>query len=200
MKKAKWMAFLLIVVSCFIFVFSSCGKENGDKGKLDLTDSSKVLVAYFSATGNTEKAAGYIAQVTGGTLYEIVPEVPYTEDDLKYYTDCRADREQSDPDARPAIQGSIENLSDYDVIFLGYPIWHSKAPKIIYTFLESYSFSGKTIVPFCTSASSGMGNSANDLHGLASGANWLAGERFSSDCTPNAIRDWIDRMGYEKAF
>ncbi len=199
-KSMKFLPCILVLLVCACGFFAACGKGNDDEGKLDLTDSSKVLIAYFSATGNTEKAAGYIAEATGGTLYEIVPEVPYTEDDLKYYTDCRADREQSDPDARPAIQGSVENLSDYDVIFLGYPIWHSKAPKIIYTFLESYGFSGKTIIPFCTSASSGMGNSANDLHGLTSGANWLAGERFSSDCTQNAIRDWIDRLEYEKTF
>ncbi len=156
--------------------------------------TSHVLVAYFSATGNTEKVAGYIAQATGGTLYEILPEIPYTEDDLKYYTDCRADREQNDPSARPAIQGSVENMAEYDVIYLGYPIWHSQAPKIIYTFLESYDFSGKTIVPFCTSGSSPIGNSANNLHGLTEGATWLEGIRFPSNASNATIVEWIDSL------
>ena len=160
----------------------------------DTAETSNILVAYFSATGNTEKVAGYIADVMGGALYEIVPQVPYTEDDLKYYTDCRADREQSDPSARPAIVGSVENMENYDVIFLGYPIWHGQAPKIIYTFLESYDFSGKTVIPFCTSASSPIGNSANDLHGLASGANWLAGRRFSSSAAHGDVESWVNGL------
>ena len=162
----------------------------------DTVETSNILVAYFSATGNTEKVAGYIAQATNGTLYEIVPQVPYTEDDLKYYTNCRADREQNDPNARPAIQGSVENMKDYDVIFLGYPIWHSKAPKIIYTFLESYSFTGKTIVPFCTSGSSGITASIPDLKAIASGATWLTGERFSSNAAQSAVQTWLNGLTY----
>ena len=100
-------------------------------------------------------------------LYEIIPEDPYTEEDLAYYTDGRADQEQNNPDARPAISGEVENMAQYDVVLLGYPIWHGQAPRIISTFLESYDFSGKTIVPFCTSHSSGIGSSDDDLHSLA---------------------------------
>lgn len=95
----------------------------------------------------------------GADLYEITPQQPYTEDDLAYYTGGRADQEQDDPIARPAISGSIEDMAQYDVVFIGYPIWHGQAPRIISTFLENYDFSGKTIVPFCTSHSSGIGNS-----------------------------------------
>ena len=109
-----------------------------------------ILVTYFSCTGNTEKIAEYTASYLNADIYEIVPEIPYTEDDLKYYTDCRADREQNDPTARPEISGSVKNMDDYEIVFIGYPIWHGQAPKIIYTFIESYDFSDKIIVPFCT--------------------------------------------------
>ena len=154
----------------------------------------EVLVAYFSATGNTKKVAGYIADVTDGKLYEIVPQVAYTEDDLKYYTDCRADREQGDPSARPLISGSVEDMAEYDVIFLGYPIWHGQAPKIIYTFLESYDFSGKTVVPFCTSGSSGIEGSLSDLKAVAGGANWLAGRRFSASTAHGDVENWVNGL------
>lgn len=115
----------------------------------------------------------------GADIYEIVPEQPYTQEDLAYYTDGRADREQSNPLARPVISGSALDMSRYHVIILGYPIWHGQAPKIISTFLESYDFTGKTIVPFCTSHSSGIGSSDTDLHALAAGADWLSGRRFA---------------------
>lgn len=148
----------------------------------------KVLVAYFSCTNTTKGVAEEIhIQVTHSYLYEIVPQVPYTEDDLKYYTDCRADREQADSAARPAISGSVEDIGQYDVIFIGYPIWHGQAPKIIYTFLESYDFSGKTIIPFCTSASSPMGSSATNLHSLAPEANWKSGARISGNNVSSLI-------------
>ncbi len=161
------------------------------------TQTSNILIAYFSATGNTEKVAGYIAEATSGTLYEIVPQVPYTQEDLNYNdSTTRATVEQHDPNARPAINGSVENMASYDVIFLGYPIWHGAAPKIIYTFLESYSFSGKTIIPFCTSASSSIGSSANNLHTLVSGATWLAGERFSSNAAQSAVQTWLNGLTY----
>lgn len=194
MKKIKWMSLLLIIVSCFIFTLSACGGGD-DKGKLNSTDSSKVLVAYFSATGNTEKAAGYIAEATGGTLYEITPAEPYTSADLNNNdSNSRSTREQNDDSARPAIQGSVENMAEYDVIYLGYPIWWGEAPKIIYTFLESYDLSGKTIVPFCTSSSSGLGSSANHLHSLASGATWLSGKRFFSSPSKSEVEEWVNGL------
>lgn len=152
---------------------------------------SKTLVAYFSATNTTRPLAEYAADILNADLYEIVPEVPYTDDDLAYYTGGRADQEQSDSSARPAISGSIDNMADYDAVFIGYPIWHGQAPKIIYTFLESYDFTGKTIVPFCTSHSSGIGSSDTNLHSLTNGANWLAGQRFASGTSRSTMEDWI---------
>ena len=110
---------------------------------------NKILVVYFSATGTTETLAQYAAEILDADLYEIIPEKLYTESDLAYYTDGRADQEQNDPSARPAISGSVNNMQEYEKVVIGYPIWHGQAPRIISTFLESYDFSGKTIIPFC---------------------------------------------------
>lgn len=154
-----------------------------------------ILVAYFSATGTTEQIAQQAASILGADLYEIVPEEPYTEEDLDYYTGGRADQEQDDPDIRPAISGSVEDMNKYDTVLLGYPIWHGQAPRIISTFLESYDFSGKTILPFCTSHSSGIGSSADNLHDLCSDTvNWMDGQRFGSGTGGDEIRRWIDSM------
>ena len=156
---------------------------------------NKILVAYFSATGTTRPLAEYAANFLDADLYEILPEVPYTADDLNYNnSSSRANREQSDPSARPAISGSMENMEDYNVVLLGYPIWHGQAPKIIDTFLESYDFSGKTVVPFCTSHSSGIGSSDLSLHALAPGADWRSGRRFPGGTGRETITDWIDGL------
>lgn len=155
--------------------------------------STKTLVVYFSCTGTTKSLAEYAAEILEADLYEIVPEDPYTEDDLAYYTNGRADQEQNDPNVRPGISGSVENMDEYDTIILGYPIWHSQAPRIISTFLESYDFSGKTIVPFCTSHSSGIGSSASNLHSLCSESTlWLDGERFAGGTSRDEIEEWLN--------
>jgi len=157
-------------------------------------DTSKILVAYFSNTGTTENIAKQIVDITGADIYKIEASEPYTEADLQYYTNGRADKEQADPNARPAIANSVSNMDEYDTIFLGYPIWHGQAPKIIYTFLESYDFSGKTIIPFCTSHSSGIGSSDTNLHSLAERAEWISGRRFGSSTGETEISQWIDSL------
>lgn len=158
-------------------------------------DETRVLVAYFSATGNTENIAGYLETILDADLYEIVPQEPYTSADLNYNSaNSRAEREINDPTARPAISGSVDNMDDYDVVFLGYPIWWGQAPKIVYTFLESYDFEGKTIVPFCTSASSGIGSSATNMRDLAPDANWLSGQRFGGSASLSAVENWVDGL------
>ncbi len=157
--------------------------------------NTDILVTYFSCTGNTEQIAEYAASYLNADSYEIIPEIPYTEDDLKYYTDCRADREQNDPSARPAISGNAANMDEYEIVFIGYPIWHGQAPKIIYTFLESYDFSDKIIVPFCTSGSSPIGSSTKNLHSLTSdSATWLDGQRFSGNSSESDVTEWIDSL------
>lgn len=162
--------------------------------------STKTLVVYFSCTGTTELVAEYITEILGADIYEIVPENPYTEADLAYYTNGRADQEQNDPNVRPAISGSVENMDEYDTIILGYPIWHGQAPRIISTFLESYDFSGKTMVPFCTSHSSGIGSSADNLHDLCSdSAIWLDGKRFEAGTSRGTIEEWIGKLDLPKS-
>ena len=160
--------------------------------------STKTLVVYFSCTGTTELVAEYITEILGADSYQIVPENPYTEADLAYYTNGRADQEQDDPDARPAISGGVENMDAYDTIILGFPIWHGQAPRIISTFLESYDFSGKTIVPFCTSHRSGVGSSADNLHSLCvESVEWRAGKRFESGVSKESVQKWIEEIGIE---
>ena len=159
--------------------------------------ASKVLVAYFSCTGHTKKLAESVADALGADLYEITPATAYTTADLNYNDNqSRTTKEQNDASARPKITGSVSNMADYDVIFLGYPIWWGQAPRIICTFLESYDFSGKTIVPFCTSGSSGIGSSASDLHALcAKSAQWQDGARLKSDSSRADLVSWINGLG-----
>ena len=160
-------------------------------------DAPSALVAYFSATGNTEGIADHLTAILGADLYEIVPAEPYGDDDLNYnVSDCRANREQNDPDARPAIDGSVDHMENYEAIFLGYPIWWGEAPKIISTFLESYDFTGKTIVPFCTSGSSGIGGSAEPLADLAADAAWLEGARFAPGASQEEVAAWVDGLEF----
>lgn len=159
------------------------------------TMGNAILVAYFSATGTTEQVAQQAAEILGADLYEIVPEEPYTEADLAYYTGGRADQEQDDPNARPAIIGGVEDMNQYDTVLLGYPIWHGQAPRIISTFLESYNFAGKTIIPFCTSHSSGVGSSADDLHDLCPDTvTWAEGMRFASGTSSEEIQSWLQTV------
>ncbi len=160
---------------------------------------TKTLVVYFSATGTTKPLAEYAAEILNADLYEIVPEDPYTEEDLAYYTNGRADQEQNDASARPAISGGVENMEEYDTILLGYPVWHGQAPRIVSTFLESYDFSGKTIIPFCTSHSSGIGSSADNLHPLCSDSTeWLEGRRFAGGTSKATMEEWLSDTGISK--
>ena len=153
----------------------------------------KILVAYFSATGNTRPVAEKVAEVTDGDLFEIVPAQPYTAADLNYNTDCRANAEQNDPDARPAIANAVEDMERYDVVLLGYPIWWGRAPKIIHTFLETYDLSGKTIAAFCTSG--GSGHEDATLRDYEPNATWLEGRRFSG---ASQVEDWVNGLDLPK--
>lgn len=156
----------------------------------------RILVAYFSATVTTKRIAEIIAEQTGADVYQIMPEEPYIHDDLDFSNDsARAAIEQNDDAARPFISGTVDRMEQYDTVLIGYPIWFGQAPRIINTFLESYDFDDKTVVPFCTSGSSGIGYSETNLHYLVStSVNWLQGERFASDVTNEAINKWIDRI------
>lgn len=156
--------------------------------------AKKILVAVFSASGVTKAVGEEIARVTGGDFYEIVPRERYTSDDLNWMNKrSRSSVEMNDPAARPEIAGAVANMADYDVVIVGFPIWWGIAPRIIETFLESYDFSGKTILPFCTSGGSGVGRSDAALHKNVSGSvTWGKGVQINR---PNEkeIRKWLDR-------
>lgn len=159
-------------------------------------EGSKILVAYFSATGNTEGIAQQLAEGLEADLYEIVPETPYTSDDLNYSdSSSRSSVEMNDPDARPGISGSVENMEQYDMVLIGYPIWWGEAPRIMSTFIESYNFSGKTLAAFCTSASSGFGSSDSALREATDSSTWLDGIRFSSGASDEEILEWAEELG-----
>ena len=157
--------------------------------------SPKILVAYFSATGTTKGVAETAADVMGADIYEIVPEVPYTSADLNYNdNNSRSTKEMNDPNARPAINGSVSDMSQYDIVFIGYPIWWGEAPRIVSTFMESYDFSGKTIVPFCTSGGSGVGSSTRNLEKLTIGASFVAGQRLNGNASRSTVVSWINGL------
>ena len=163
-------------------------------------EQGKSLIVYFSCTDTTKKIAEYVQEITGADIYRIEPEVPYTAEDLNYGdASTRATREQNDSSARPAIAGKVENMSRYQDIVIAYPIWWGQTPRIISTFLESYDFSGKTIVPVCTSHSSGIGSSATNLHALTDGSvTWLEGRRFSSTTTKEEVAQWLKDSGIQE--
>lgn len=154
-----------------------------------------VLVAYFSATGNTRAVAEKIAALTGGDLYEIVPAQPYTSEDLDWRnSQSRSSQEMDDPDARPEIAGSPVEMDGYGTLYLGYPIWHGQAPRILSTFVESCDLEGVRVIPFCTSGSSGIGSSADSLAEQAGGGVWLEGRRFDSGVPDSELQAWIDGL------
>lgn len=208
-----FLAFLLIFM--LSFGLAACGNEaeqreseapphnesketENDDIAMNNNEGNKaggILVVYFSATGTTKLLAEYAADILNADINEITASDPYTEEDLAYYTDGRADREQNDPSARPAISGGVENMEQYNIILLGYPVWHGQAPRIISTFLEAYDFEGKTILPFCTSHSSEIGSSDTNLHALAENAKWLNGRRFAAGTDRENIAAWLDEMG-----
>ncbi len=157
----------------------------------EISNNSNIAVIYFSATGNTEKIAEYISEELQADLIEIEPEDPYTTEDLDYNSsDCRANQEQNDDSARPAIGNEI-NVDDYDTIYLGYPIWWGTVPKIILTFLDTYNLDGKTVIPFCTSGGSGISESTRDLEEYNEDINWQTGRGFSSSSSQSDVADWI---------
>ncbi len=154
-----------------------------------------VLVIYFSATGTTKGVAEMIADITDGDLYEIKALEEYTDEDLNWNdSNSRSTKEQDDPSARPAIGSDPVSLEGYTTIYIGYPIWWGEEPRIMDTFVESYDFTGITMIPFCTSASSGIGRSGTNLEENAGSGNWLEGARFGADVTSEELESWISGL------
>ena len=160
--------------------------------------TGKTLVVYFSATGNTESAANYIAQATGGDLFELEPAEPYTDEDLNYNNDdSRVSREHEDESLRDVefVADTVENWDEYDTVFIGYPIWWGIAAWPVDNFVEANDFTGKTVIPFATSASSDLGQSGELLAELAGTGDWQEGQRFSSSVSEEDIQAWVDSLG-----
>ncbi len=157
--------------------------------------SKKMLVAYFSASGVTAKAAWKLAEAADADLYEIRPETPYSKEDLDWMDKkSRSSVEMNDPASRPGIVGKMEDMDQYEVVFVGFPIWWYVAPTIINTFLESYDFSGKTIVPFATSGGSGMGDTNERLAPSCPGAVLLEGKMLNGALSQTELRAWVEKL------
>ena len=188
---------VIISIALILTSLIACSPDNGNAGGEGISDSGNVAIVYFSATGNTERVAGYIADETGGSLIEIIPADPYSNADLDWTNNSsRVNEEHNNYDTvRPGIQNDID-LSGYDTVFLGYPLWWGEAPAIVLTFLDNEDLSGKTIIPFCTSSSSQIGDSASNLENYEGNGNWLAGMRFPSGASENSVRTWLQGIGY----
>ncbi len=219
MQKAKRILGLFLTV-CLVFALSACGEggipAEGNTNGLQTPSAAETnppagsqtveqnqpspantgaLVAYFSATGNTKAVAEQLANITGAELYEILPADPYTSEDLDYGNEqSRTSLEMDNPDARPQIGSEPIAIEQYSTLYLGYPIWHGQAPRIMSTFVESYDFDGITVIPFCTSGGSGIGASGEQLAALAGSGTWLAGERFSGSASASDLQAWLNAM------
>jgi len=181
----KLLSVLMMV--CAVFTTAKAEETN--------TANDKVLVAYFSATGNTKSVAEQLASAINADLFEIVPEQAYTSDDLNWHNDqSRSSIEMGDKTSRPAIASKIDDISQYKIVFVGSPIWWGREPSIMDTFIESYDFAGKTVIPFVTSGSSDIGNYGANLQSLAPDAKVLTGKRFPNDVTAEELKTWADEQ------
>ena len=172
-------------------------EEPSETAADDTEDSGKTLVVYYSATGTTAGVAQTIADATGGDLFELVPTEPYSDDDLDWTdNDSRVSREHDDESLRDVdlVSTSVDNWDSYDTVFIGYPIWWGIAAWPVDTFVKANDFTDKNVIPFCTAASSGIGDSGNLLEEMAGTGNWLEGERLNRGVSVEEIQDWVDGM------
>ena len=180
---------LLTLAAALTFNLAACAQSNK---KTDM-NGQKTLVAYFSATGTTARAARQIAQLTGGELYAITPKQAYTSDDLNWNDrQSRSSVEMNDAQSRPELNGLKGNIDSYDVVFIGYPIWWDEAPRIINSFIESHHLQGKKLIPFATSGGSSIDNSIKRLKKTYSDLNWRPG-RLLNSYTDSSLQQWIEQ-------
>lgn len=190
---------ILLPILCLVgSLFTSCDHENASNSII-LNQDDNILVAYFSASGNTKKVAEYIAEATKGGLFEIEPSNPYTSDDLDWRNpDSRVSREHNNENLQNTVSLQTytpENWENYDVVFIGYPIWWGIAAWPVNRFVTENNFNGKTVIPFCTSSSSGLGESGTLLSQKTNTGDWKSGERFSSGVSKETINNWIVSLG-----
>lgn len=209
----------LLLAALLVFSLVACAKNNGSEStsspetennfestsespsestsKPDETSAKKPLIVFFSATGSTKNVAEYIAEETGGQLFEVTPEEVYTSDDLSWSNkESRVSREHDDESLRNVKlkETAVPDWESYDTVYFGYPIWWGIAAWPLSSFVAANDFSGKTVIPFCTSASSGLGDSAKLLEEAATGGNWLNGKRFSSSADKDEVVSWLKEI------
>jgi flavodoxin len=156
---------------------------------------SKILVAYFSASGVTKKVAENLAKAVGADLFEIIPKQIYTSADLNWQDkQSRSSVEMNDRNSRPAISSRVENISQYSYVFVGFPVWWYREPSIIDTFMESYDWDGITVIPFCTSGGSGLGDAGQNMQTLGKGSKVIEGKRLSGNTSEPELKAWTDRI------
>lgn len=181
---------------------SGSSDSSSDNGSTTVkTGDGKTLVVYYSATGSTKGVAEEIADQTGGTLFEIQPVEPYTDEDLDWTDDnSRVSKEHDNEDERDVelVSTTVDNWDSYDTVFIGYPIWWGIAAWPVDNFVKENDFTGKTVIPFCTSASSGIGDSGNLLEKMAGTGDWQDGERFRSGASESDIDSWVESLGLAK--
>ena len=189
---------MFVCTLSLLALFSACA--NGTKAEPAVEEEKrKVLVVFYSATGSTEKVAGYIADAVDGDLFSIECADPYTSSDLNWTDDSsRVVKEHNDESLRNVslVKATPDNWDEYDTVFIGYPIWWGIAAWPVNSFIRNNDFSGKTVIPFCTSASSGLGNSAELLEEMADGGRWLSGRRFRSSVSQSDVVTWVNGLDY----
>ena len=171
--------------------------ESTPEEQRPIDEAGKTLVVYYSATGNTENVANYIATATDGDLFELEPAEPYSDADLNWTDDnSRVVREHDNPDERDIalVKSTVENWDEYDTIFIGYPIWWGIAAWPVNGFIEANDFTGKTVIPFCTSSSSGLGESGKLLAEMAGTGDWQEGQRFRSGVSESDVTAWVESL------
>ena len=210
--KSKKLAAVFLTFILAIGLMTGCGASNEKQSSSDSnnqtsstkesenkkTGNGKTLVVYYSATGTTTGVAEKIAKVTDGDLFEIEPKEPYTDDDLDWTKDdSRVSKEHDDESLRDVelVSTKVDNWDSYDTVYIGYPIWWGIAAWPVDNFVKDNDFSGKTVIPFCTSASSGIGDSGNLLEKMAGTGDWKEGERFHGGASESDISSWIDSLG-----
>lgn len=192
MKKKSKIISIMAAVVMTASLAASGSTVHAETETADSASHSDVLVAYFSATGTTKGVAEKIAAVTGGDLYEILAAEPYSDEDLNYNdSSSRSTKEQNDKSVRPESGSEELSLEGYTTLYLGFPIWWGEEPRILDTFVETYSFDGITVIPFCTSGGSGIGRSGSNMEELAGSGTWLEGERFSGSVSEEELQTWV---------
>ncbi len=195
----------IVMLLSLLVVLTGCGKEQpveeqqgGQEEPSAQVQDGKVLVACFSFTGTTKSVATTLAGLTDGTLYLIEPETPYGKENSTYYDEStRAYQEQYGPaSARPAIRKTMEEADGYDIVLLGFPIWYGKAPRVVFTFLDTYSFKGKTVIPFITSGSSGISSAASELKSSYPDISWKNGDRLNGKSSEE-LKSWLGTLGIQ---